>query len=200
MAREVKETFAMERFYVVPAAVPPHKTWKRITDPKDRLHMVRLCFGNIPGFDISDVELNRKGPSFTIDTINHFLAEMNHQRVLMMLVGADSFFEIHTWRGYSTIMDKVPLIVAMRPDHGKQELTVNMMADYLKGHVAPGYRWIEGEGCFLHPEHQPIYLFSGTPYDVSSTEIRQRMKNGQDITSMVTRDVYDYIIEKGLYA
>lgn len=200
MAEEVKKAFAMEKVYVVPAAIPPHKTWKRITDPKDRLTMVRLCFGNVPGFDISDVELNRNGPSFTIDTIEHFLSMLPPQSVLMMLVGSDSFFEIHTWRGYTRIIETVPLIVATRPDNEKHGFTVNDMAAYLKDHVDSGYQWIESEGCFKHPSHKPIYLFTGKPWDISSTEIRRRLKQGRDVSSLVSTDVYDYIIEKGLYA
>lgn len=200
MAEEIKAAFGLETIHVVPASVPPHKTWKRISASKDRLHMVRLCFGSKPGFDISDVELNRTGPSFTIDTIDHFLSRLNPPSELMMLVGSDSFFEIHTWRGYARIMETVALIVAMRPDHGKFGFTVNEMSAYLIGHVDSGYSWVEAEGCFQHSKHRPIYLFSGTPYDISSTDIRHRLKQGLDITSMVSKNVYDYIIEKGLYA
>lgn len=202
VAEEVRAAFGLEKVYVVPAAAPPHKTWKQVADPVDRLKMVRLCFKNHPGFVVSDVEVSRKGLSYSIDTIQYFLSRLAPCEQLMMMVGTDAFFEIHTWREFGGILNHVPLIVVMRPDdHGESRDTfpIKQMGTYLRDKVDKGYVWDRDRNGFFHLSYKSIYLFQGTPWPVSSTEIRRRLKNGENAASLLNREVYDYIIEKGLY-
>lgn len=201
VAEEVKDAFGLEKLIIVPAAMPPHKTQKHVSHAGDRLNMVRLCFGNKPGFRISDVELSRKGPSYTIDTLRYFSSHCDSQHELMMVVGADAFFEIHTWRAFGGILEQVPLIVVMRPgdeDNG-DKLCIDKANAYLKDKVATGYQWNPSRSCFQHSFKKNIYLFQGRSWFISSTEIRNRVKNGKNVSSLVQKEVYDYIKEKGLY-
>ena len=202
MAEEIKKAFDLEKIIVIPAAAPPHKKWKTVSNPGDRLHMVRLCFEDKDGFQVSDVELQRNGLSFTIDTLNFFISRHYGRIELMMMVGTDAFYEIHTWRRFDDILSLVPLIVTMRPepDTGNAVFPIERMGRYLKNHVACDYRWDEGKQAFYHDQGQPIYLFKGALWHVSSTDIRKRLHNKEDVTSMLSPKVYDYIVEKGLYS
>jgi len=202
VAEQVKDAFGIGEIIVVPSAIPPHKTLKEVTNARDRLNMVRMCFEHKQGFRISDVELKRNGPSYTIDTLRYFLSRSGSPGELMMVIGTDAFFEIHTWRAFGGILEQVPLIVIMRPGKESPEegLPVEKTERYLCEKVSKGYSWYEDKGCFKHHFKKPIYLFQGTPWNISSTEIRNRVKNGKSVSSMVPKDVYDYIKQKGLYA
>lgn len=202
VADEVKTAFSLSRIIVVPSAVPPHKPVKAVSDSRDRLHMVRLCFEGRTGFEVSDMELKRQGPSYTIDTLEHLGAGLGPDGQLMMILGSDAFFELHTWRGFHRILGSVPLIVIVRPQPGPaRELSlVDQAGAYLAQAVADGYVWNDATFCFTHPLNKPIYLFRGTPFPVSSTEIRQGIKAGRDVSPWLQKDVLDYIKNKGLYA
>ncbi|MBW2411821.1 MAG: nicotinate-nicotinamide nucleotide adenylyltransferase, partial [Deltaproteobacteria bacterium] len=71
-ALEVKQGFGLDQIVIIPAAVPPHKKGHPVTDATDRLKMVELAVSGYSGFSVSDIELQRAGPSYSIDTINHF--------------------------------------------------------------------------------------------------------------------------------
>lgn len=201
-AEEVKAAFGLSRVFVIPSSVPPHKPLKVVSDAEDRLQMVRLCFDTRPGFDVSDVELNRRGPSYTIDTLHHFVTKLDARSELLMIIGSDAFFELHTWRDFDRILETVPLIVVERPSSGPERgLSKVKQADaYLADRVTTGYGWNKDLGCFDHSLKKNIYFFQGSPWNISSTEIRHRVKSGLDVTPWLQKEVGDYIKNKGLYA
>jgi nicotinate-nucleotide adenylyltransferase len=197
IAEEVKDAFGIGRMIVIPSAVPPHKHMKRVSDARDRLAMARMCFEGHEDFQVSDVELSRKGPSYTIDTIRYFLTEFPQPVEVLLAIGSDSFFEIHTWHDYHGIFQHVPVIVMRRP--GFSGRMIENAGQYLSEHVASGYDWHEGLGAFIHETCRPVYFFDVTPHDISSTEIRNRVKTGTTISGLVLKEVEDYIRTKGLY-
>jgi nicotinate-nucleotide adenylyltransferase len=197
VAMDVKDGFGLDRIIVIPSAVPPHKTGKRISRAEDRLAMARLCFGNRKGFEVSDVELKREGPSYTIDTVTHFMGNLGPGEQVMLIMGTDAFFEIHTWRNFLAILSAVHLIVMKRP--GIPGDLAERAADYLKTTVDEGYRLSESGFCFTHPINMPVHFFEVGQRDESSTEIRQRIKNDLDVSAFLLPEVAEYIREKGLY-
>ncbi|MDA8402572.1 MAG: nicotinate-nucleotide adenylyltransferase [Desulfobacteraceae bacterium] len=196
VALEVKSAFGLDRMIVIPSAIPPHKPLKRVSDANDRLAMARLCFDGHKGFQVSAVELERTGLSYTIDTIRYFLTEFPLPCEVMLIMGTDAFFEIHTWRAFDDIFDQVPLIVMQRPG---REGDVTQADVYLHENIAPGYQWQEGQGCFTHEFKKPVYFFKVSPYDISSTDIRHRVTNGKNVSSCLMEEVAEYIKKKGLY-
>jgi len=194
---DVKEGFDLEKVVVIPSAVPPHKTRQYVSSAEDRLTMTQLSFGTREGFDVSDVELKRQGPSYTIDTIGHFMELKKSHEHLMLIMGTDAFFEIHTWRSYRSILSETQLIVMKRP--GLAGNMVESAGEYLLSTIDKGYQFNMSEGCFRHESYKPVHLFEVSQRDESSTEIRQRIKNNLDVSSFLLPEVEAYIRNKGLY-
>ncbi len=194
---DVKEAFGLDRVIVIPSAVPPHKTLKHVSNADDRLAMTKLCFDKKEGFVVSDVELKRRGPSYTIDTIDHVMALKAPHECLMLIMGTDAFFEIHTWKAYRDILARTHLVVMKRP--GLEGDMVEKAGQYLRDVIDGGYRFIVSDGCFRHGLFRPVHLFAVSPMDESSTEIRRCIKNNLDVSSFLLPEVEAYIRDKGLY-
>ena len=113
--KEVSERFGLSKTHLIPAALPPHKPNRDIATAKDRLEMIRLAVGSMAEFEISDIELNRSGPSYTIDTLKHFMAKTGATDQTYLIMGLDAFLEIDTWKAYLEIFKIVPVIIMARP-------------------------------------------------------------------------------------
>lgn len=197
VAREIKETFALDRIYMIPAAIPPHKAGPEIADARDRLQMTRLAVSDLNGFHVSDVELTRSGPSYTVDTINYFLREFSRETTSFLLLGMDAFLEIDTWRAYTDLFAKVPFIVMSRP--GTEQPEPDRLEQYIRNNISKQYRYRAGENCFVHPDRQAIYFVAVTPYNISSTRIREMIRREMPVSGLVPEAIERYIQRKGLY-
>ncbi len=93
-ALEVKEGFELEEIFLIPAALPPHKIPGEVVDAGDRLHMLNLALEDTAGLSVSDVELKRSGPSYSIDTVNHFKSALPEKSEIYLVMGLDAFLEI----------------------------------------------------------------------------------------------------------
>ena len=154
-----------------------------------------------PGFAVSDVELCRQGLSYSIDTVYHFKRKLADSMPCYLIIGMDAFLEFDTWKAYRSFFDLVPMIIMTRPDNGNglPSDAPDVLDRYIHENVDPGYRFFPPQLCFRHPEKHPVYVCCVTPMDISSTKIRQRIKQGLSITGMVPESVEHYIYEKGLY-
>ena len=200
-AQEVKEKFALDVIFLIPSALPPHKTPIDIADAKDRLEMTGLALSNYPDFAVSDVELKRSGPSYTIDTINHFQQIIPENSRLHLVLGFDAFLEIDTWKSYRDLFQLIPFIVMARPGSGCDTYNENrkIIEIFLKEKISDGYKYLSSESCCVHDEKQRVHFFKVTPMDISSTQIRNYIREGKSIQFLVTENVKNYIQKKGLY-
>ena len=199
-ALEVKEGFDLDQIVLVPAAVPPHKTDRQVTDAADRLRMAEMAVKGNSVFTVSDIELKRSGPSYSIDTIGHFKKATPKDTEIFFISGLDAFLEIDTWQSYSDLLKRVVFIVIARPIFDCQDLSSRWkrLEDFLKSKISTKYK-LSDSSCFEHPEAQPIYTFDVTSLDISSTRIRERVKMGQSIQFLVPEMVETYIKTRGLY-
>jgi len=174
IAEWVREGLGLDRVLFVPADVPPHKTQRELSPAWQRLAMVRLATADSPFFVASDLEIRRGGISYTIDTVRavrQLFAVAADE--LFLIIGSDSLQEIATWREPEKIFAACQVAVVTRPgyDHDK----------------APA-------------EFAAKATFLATPLlDVSSSQIRERVKAGKSIRYLVPRSVERYIEEHGLY-
>lgn len=202
IARSLKEGFPLDRILVIPSAAPPHKKVSGIADAKDRLTMARLCFDDLEGFEVSDIELKRTGPSYTIDTINEILSSRNETAETFLMIGSDAFFEIHTWNRFREILERIPLIIMTRPgdDLESPEQKRTRAGKYLEEKISYGYRWND-EFCFFeNAQLKRLWFYNVTPLDISSTRIRRDLRNnGCTSDSFLNNEVAAYINQKGLY-
>ena len=201
VVREVKEGFGLNNIFLVPSSLPPHKEPGDVVNARDRIEMISLAFSNWSDFEISDVELKRPGPSYTIDTVRHFKSVLPKDITLYLILGMDAFLEIDTWMSYMDLFLLVPLIVMARTgtmDDGTV-LKWKNVDDYIKSKVSDGYQFSASRSCYIHDEKQPVFVFDVTPVDISSTKIRKLVKNGSSIKFMVPETVEELIKSKGLY-
>ena len=199
--REVKEGFGLDKIFIIPSALPPHKEPDGLVDARDRIEMIRLSFSNHPDFAVSDVELKRSGPSYTIDTVRHFKSILPKDSELFLIMGLDAFLEVDTWKSYKDLFLLVPFSVMSRNSAG-QGATVfgrKNFEDYLRSRISEGYKRSASQQSYIHKEKKPVFVFDVTPIDISSTKIRKRIKTGHPINSLVPGNVEAYIKNKGLY-
>jgi len=199
-ALEVKEGFELDEIFLIPAALPPHKIPGEVADAADRLHMLNLALEGTSGLNVSDVELKRSGPSYTIDTVHHFKHTLPDKCRIYLIMGLDAFLEIDSWKSYEELLAQIPFIVINRPLAGNRHgFAWGVMEDYLKTSLSAEYEFSESQSCYLRAEKQPIYVYEVTALDISSTMIRKLIKKGRSIEYLVPQKVAKFIKSKGLY-
>ena len=175
-AAKVKKGFGLDEVVFVPSGNPPHKKERVITAAKHRLNMVNLAVEGIRGFSVSTMEIDRKGYSYALDTVNGFYRLYGEDTDLYFITGADAIAEIATWHRADELMAKCRFIASARP----------------------GYHFDE-EHAIAEKYKDRVVLFPETNIAVSSSEIRQRIAEGRSVTSMLPEKVEDYIREHHLY-
>jgi nicotinate-nucleotide adenylyltransferase len=200
-ALKVSRSFALDKILFIPSALPPHKAPGDVVNVEDRLEMIHQALIPYPGFEISDVELKRPGPSYTIDTVRYFKRVIDEDSTVFLLLGLDAFLDIDTWKSYANLFLLVPFIVIMRSCekiNGAVEGR-KTIESYLKAKVSDDYQYSASHSCFSHQEKQPVFVFNITPIDISSTDIRQLVHKGDSIGHKVPGGVENFIKRKGLY-
>ena len=200
-AVEVKEGFSLDEIYLIPCAIPPHKKSGHVAGAAERYEMARITTLNTPGFSASDVELNRSGPSYTIDTVLYFKSVLPKDTELYFILGLDAFLEIDTWKSYMDLFPLIPFIILMRPYAGQidPELRQQKIENFIKSRISAGYKYDSSQSGFIHLEMEPLFLFNVTPLEISSSAIRSLIKKGRSIRFLVPDEVINLIKTKGLY-
>ncbi len=200
-ASEVKKRFNLDQISLIPAALPPHKAPGQVAKADDRLAMINLAVADFSGFTVSDVELNRSGPSYTIDTIRYFKQSLGEDARIYLIMGLDAFIEIHTWKSHQELLEQIAFIVIARPGEGYADARQGweVLAAYLKSTLSADYQFGAADACYTSKGKQPIYIRDVKALDISSTEIREKVKKKQSIEGLVPPGVAGYIRLKGLY-
>jgi nicotinate-nucleotide adenylyltransferase len=201
-ASEVKRIFNLGHIFLIPAALPPHKTPVSVASADDRLEMIKLAINGITGMTVSDVELKRSGPSYTIDTVNHFKNTQPDDALIYLIMGLDAFLEIDTWKSYLELLEQIAMIIMARPNarHQNVQLSWKILGDYLKSVIAADYRFSGSQKAFISAGMQPIYICDVKALEISSTKIRQAVKQKKTIGNWVPAPVAEFITQKGLYS
>lgn len=200
-ASEVKKGFNLDQIFLIPAALPPHKTPGLVAKADDRLEMINLAISDLCGLTVSDVELKRPGPSYTIDTIRHFKHTLAKDARIYLIMGLDAFLEIHTWKSHQALLEQIAFIVMARPgeDYRDAQQGWRILENYLKTTLSADYQFGAAHACYTSEGKQPIHICDIEALDISSTKIREKVKKKQTIENFVTPEVTDYIRLKGLY-
>ena len=194
-AEEVFDGFDMHHLYFIPSALPPHKDWEKVASAADRLEMTKLALTDHPGFLLSDAELQRCGPSFTIDTVNEFKDRLGADTEIYLVMGMDAFLEIDTWKSYRQLLALLPIVVMTRPCSAEKK----HMSEFIRSKISASYRFSEAEGAYLQDQLPQIFLFDISMLDISGTKIRHLVKQGCSIRFLVPPQVEAYIFERGIY-
>ena len=174
MAEELRVQLGLEQVRFLPSARPPHRDHTH-TSTEHRMAMARLAIADNPAFVLDTLELERDGPSYTVDTARWAEQEWGD---VVFLVGADEFADFHAWKDPDQILEHVRLGVATRPGYPHEELDAVLAR-------------------LRRPER--VELFEIPAVDVSSTEIRRRAAHGEPIDALVPPGVARLVVEDGLY-
>jgi nicotinate-nucleotide adenylyltransferase len=198
---EVMEGFPLDECFIVPAAIPPHKTTDNMVDADARLEMLRLAIDGHSDLQVSDVELKRSGPSYTIDTVRHFRAQLPEDTRLFLIVGLDAFLEFETWKSHRYLLETVAFIVISRPGTNWKRMSDKwqILKDYLRSEISNKYAGSGTCPVFTHPRLLPIHAFTVTMLDISSSKIRDLIRRGCSPRYLVPGKVMEYITARGLY-
>jgi nicotinate-nucleotide adenylyltransferase len=169
LAQSAFESFRLDRVIFIPASIQPHKIKKTHTPGALRRKMLELAIGDDSRFAVSDIELNREGVSYTVDTLNLLRAEYPDDNFYLLL-GSDNVSDIAAWKNPEQIFALCQVAAAHRPD------------------FTPSGPYAD---CVIYFEMPGIQL--------SSSVIRNRVREGKSIKYLVPRPVEDYIIANGLY-
>jgi len=193
-AEEVLEAEGLDEMRLVPAAVPPHKERAGISHAGHRLRMTQLAVAGVPGFRVWDVELRRRGPSYSVDTLRTLRAEVGPALRIVFVVGRDAFAEFHTWREYEAIFGLCDLVVVTRPPWPE-----TLVLEDVPVAARPAFRYEPPGGCLRHESGRAVSLQRITALDVSATAIRARVAARRSIRFLVLPAVEAYIAEHRLY-
>jgi nicotinate-nucleotide adenylyltransferase len=168
-AQDACVELALDKVVFIPARVPPHKQHENVTPSNVRLRMIRAATAEDERFEVSDVELNRSGPSFTADTLRE-LRQNRPDDELFLLLGVDQVREFGTWREPKVVLENAALVMLARS--GIEEVPQDDIV------------------------HKTVQV---TRVDVSSTLVRARVRAGQPIRYLVPDAVAQIIAEERLY-
>lgn len=203
-AQEVMYKTSLDRVYFVVAARPPHKEDETLADFEDRYRMVELATADNSAFYPSRVEMERPGPSYTIDTMRRFQERFGHD--VHFITGQDAMEDIGSWKSAAALLKTCGFIVATRPGYDPAALE-----DVMQGVLSVRYKNIKlnvigraGDGSVetlrVEGAGTMIRLVRVTSLDISSTEIRRRLRAGEPVKYLVPDGVEKYLHERGLFA
>lgn len=199
--RQVCRKLELQRVYFIPSALPPHKGTRQLAAGHHRLAMIGLALDQDPCLRASDLELKRPGPSFSIDTVRSVKAASDENTCLYFIIGLDAFLSLHTWRSWRQLLAETCMAVMSRPFQEAQSAGdfVKQLETYLCYKLSLAYEYHPEEECFKHPVLMPVYPVEVTPVDVSSSRVRECLRKGLPVETMVPEAVAAYIKNKGLY-
>ncbi|MGB9797645.1 MAG: nicotinate-nucleotide adenylyltransferase, partial [bacterium] len=175
-AEEARAVFGLDKVIFVPNYQPPHKPGVLVTNPEHRYAMVLLSIYTNPYFEVSRIEIERGGPSYAIDTVKEF-RKLYPEAEIYFITGADAIAEILSWKQGKEILKLCKFIAVTRPGYD-----IEKVKEKLRG-----------------IDNNNVEFLKITEINISSTEIRTRVKEGKPIKYLVLDAVENYIYKHNLY-
>ncbi|WP_205328019.1 nicotinate-nucleotide adenylyltransferase [Glycomyces sp. YM15] len=172
-ASEAAFRCALDEVVFVPTGDPWQKHHLKVTDAAARLAMTRSAVESDPQFRVSTCDIDREGATYAVDTVADVRAEYDDEVDLHFIIGADSLENLHTWHRVEELCRAVKFVALNRPGHSRREVDTSFGAQ--------------------------VEFIDMPAVDLSSTECRQRVRDGQPIRYLVTDSVAAYVQEHGLY-
>ncbi len=178
-AKAFIEGMWLDVLFIIPTGQSPHKEMDREASDSDRLRMCELAFADTEGVIVSDLELRRRGKSYTVDTLREL---SDSDRRLFLLCGTDMILSLDTWKDPDEIFKLCyPVYIRREEDHNLDKALIEKVT---------GYRDKYGKN---------VVRLQAPAIEVSSSEIREKLKKGEDVSELMPAAVLAYIEEKGLY-
>jgi len=196
-AEEVRDRLKLDRVLFVPAFLPPHKD-EELPSAVQRLEMVRLAVAGNAHYAVSDIEIKRGGRSYTIDTITEL--QMKYPGAeLYFLLGIDSFLEIRTWREWERLLTLCSFVILSREGYRFGDLAGIGIIDIPAAELTALDERRRDEVRVVHGD-KSVMLERIPYYEISSTDVRRRVRQRRSIKYCLPDPVEHYIIDNQLYA
>lgn len=175
------DAFDVDKLYIIPTSIPPHKIKGSNVGGKDRMEMSKLAFSGLSDrIELSDVELIRSGKSYTSDTLKHFKA--NGANEILLLCGTDMFVTLDTWHEFAYIFENATIVCIRRENEKHFKSLIDEKSVEYKQKYNASLEFIEADAI-----------------EMSSSDIRKKIADDDNVLSFIPKNVYDYILERGLY-
>ncbi len=169
----------LDKLLIIPAAIPPHKQLDFADSPSHRLNMCKIAFADFETTEVSELELKRGGKSYTYDTL---VSLSKKNRKLYLLCGTDMILTFKQWYRFRDILSLCTLVCANRLlDKNSEKQTGEIL------------------GRFATDYSADIMTLDYTPFEISSTDIREKLSKNHDVSNFLDKGVYNYIISNNLY-
>lgn len=172
IAKTAKQSYSLEKIIFIPCFIPPHKGTDALDSPEIRYAMTDLAISEYPDFMISPIEIERKGKSYSKDTIQEIKIKYGSASSIYFIAGTDIIAEINTWKGIDELLSLCRFIAISRPGY-----PLNIPKEY----------------------KEKIDIIEIPGIDISSSEIRKKIFNCESIHGLVPECVEKYIYGYGLY-
>lgn len=182
-AQEALSQFKLDKVIFIPTGNPPHKIENEVASAEDRYIMTVIATSSNSNFFVSKMEIDRKGESYTIDTVRQLRKIYGKNSLLYFITGADAILEILTWKNTGEIVSLCKFIAATRPGYN-----LSRIEDLRK-------RLFSKAGA----TDKKIYVMEIPALSISSTDIRNRVKHNRPIDYLLPEGVSNYILKHGLY-
>lgn len=193
-SEEILELFDLDKIILIPASRQPLKAEKSVTPFVHRKEMVRLSIEGNASLSLSEMENEREGKSYSVDTVSHFLKNYKEITNLYFIVGQDAFQEIQLWKDWKRLLSLCNFVVMTRPGYETKGL-----ADLFPPDFAAQFRYNMSLDGYEGPTGHFVFFRRLTFLDISSTDIRERVQRGASILYLVPDTVSDYIKKTSLY-
>lgn len=179
LAKYCREEIELDKVLLIPTYSPPHKASVDLAGETDRFNMCKIVCENLEGFEVSDIEIKRKGKSYSYQTLTS-LKEIYQNDDLYFMMGADMFLSLDKWKNPEIIFQKASIIAAPRDASSVKELEC-----YYK--------------CVIAPMGAKAHILQNSVMQVSSTYVRENIENYNIVKDLIDSRVYDYITANNLY-
>ena len=194
-AEEVRLSFGLSQVLLIPSYIPPHKLTTDMASPEDRFAMVELAVRSHPQLVASALEIEAPEKSYSVITLNKLKAVYADAWIFFIL-GVDAFLEIETWKSYREVLEQCRFIVISRPGFDLTGARKALPQEYAEKIGECRGAGPVGED-FL--SRFRIFLVSIKALNISSTDIRRRIREGRSIHGLVPNLIEEYIHKKKLY-
>jgi len=188
--RAAVDALGLDRLLIVPSSRPPHRPEGPAVSGYHRFAMAAIAVAGEPGWEASDLELGRAGPSYTYDTLAALADQGHPPSTLFCITGADAFADIATWSRYPAILGQAHFVIVTRPGTAVAELR-RRVPELAARMIAPS--------ALGAPQPPALILLEADTPDVSSTTVRRRAAAGEPLAGLLPAGVANHIGRHGLY-
>jgi len=189
-ALEVRQALQVSELKLMPSFSPPHRG-KPGASAHDRLAMLNLATSHKQGLKVDEREIRREGLSYTVDTLGSIRGEVGSERPLSLILGADAYGLLHTWRGWRRLSELAHLVILQRPD--VSQVPAEEVVAWHKD------RLVADPGCLGTRAAGLVCCLRLTQIDISATKIRGLIEKGEPVDYLLPAAVVDYIHQHQLY-